>query len=216
MSANERNIEEDPSGEVASLPGSVALILAAGGGSRMGLLKQLIPYRRGTLLSNAIEQARLAAFERIVVVVGAEGNRIAEAIAGEYVEVAENPEWSSGMGSSIRAGMKHLQRNGPLPEVLAILLADQPLVRSSHLIAMRRLQAETSAEIIAAEYQGKRGVPALFTKELFSLLASLDEDHGARHLLRDGQFAVREFALPEAALDLDTPFDLASFEAVRA
>jgi molybdenum cofactor cytidylyltransferase len=191
------------------------MILAAGAGSRMGALKQLLPFRGGTLLSNAIAQAKEAGFARIAVVIGADAIRVAEAMTGEQIETVENPGWDSGMGSSIRAGMAHMRMHGTLPEVLAILLADQPFVRSTHLMAMRRLQAESGGTIVAAEYDGCHGVPALFTPALFAMLENLAPEAGARQLLRDGRFPVTSYPLPEAATDVDTPGDFAALEAMR-
>lgn len=192
-----------------------ALILAAGQASRMGSLKQLLPFREGTLLSNTVRQAQNAGFDRIVVVVGAEAARVAESIAREPVEVIENPDWELGMGSSIRTGVKRIRQWRPLPDVIAILLADQPLIESRHLLAMRELQTQSKASIVAAQYGGGYGVPALFASDLFAKLESLPSDAGARTLLRAGEFPVIGYPLPEAATDIDTHDDFAALKAVR-
>jgi molybdenum cofactor cytidylyltransferase len=181
----------------------------------MGSLKQLLPFGDGTLLTNTIRQAQSAGFEQIAVVVGAESTRVAESVAQEAVEVIENPDWGLGMGSSIRAGMRRVRRWSPLPDVIAILLADQPLIESRHLVAMRDLQRQSNARIVAAEYGGGYGVPALFASELFDKLESLPPDAGAKRLLRGGEFPVTGYPLPEASIDIDTPHDLAAVKAVR-
>lgn len=206
MRAAGPNPEKDP---------AAALILAAGQASRMGSLKQLLPFGEGTLLTNAIRQAQNAGFERIAVVVGAEAARVAKSIPQEAIEVVENPDWRLGMGSSIRAGMKRVREWRPLPGTLAILLADQPLVESRHLVAMRELQKQSDARIVAAEYDGGYGVPALFASDLFAKLEALPPDAGARNLLRGGEFPVLGYPLPEAATDIDTPGDFAVLKAVR-
>jgi molybdenum cofactor cytidylyltransferase len=181
----------------------------------MGALKQLLAFEGRTMLSNAISQARGAGFKPIVVVLGAQHEGVAESIKDEQVETTVNPEWSLGMGSSIRAGLKHFEKNGPLPESIAILLTDQPLVRSRQLAEMAELQAKTGAPVVAAEYDGCHGVPAVFAKELFPILTELPIDMGARHLLRDGRLAVVGYPLPEAATDVDTPADLTALESMR-
>jgi molybdenum cofactor cytidylyltransferase len=210
MCANARNTRTDQSADGPPLPAAAALILAAGASTRMGSLKQLLPFGKGTLISNAVAQAKEACFERIAVVVGAQGNLVTLAIAQEGVEVVENADWRSGMGTSIRAGLAQIAQREPVPEVLAILLADQPFVRASHLLEMRRIQVKSAAPIVAAQYGGQNGVPALFTKDLFPSLAAFPADAGARHLLRDGGFPVLGFPLPEAATDVDTPADFAA------
>jgi molybdenum cofactor cytidylyltransferase len=181
----------------------------------MGLLKQLLPFGQGTLLTNTIHQAQNAGFERIAVVVGAEAARVTDAISQEAVEVIENPDWEMGMGSSIRAGIKGICQRWPLPNVIAILVADQPLIESRHLLSMRELQKQTNASIVAAEYGSHYGVPALFAPDLFAKLETLPPDAGARNLLRGGEVQLVGYPLPEAETDIDTPDDFAALKSVR-
>lgn len=186
------------------------MILAAGAASRMGKLKQLLPYRGGTLLSHAVDQALGAGFEQIAVIVGAQAEAVKETIAAERVHVVENLRWQSGMGSSLTEGMRWLQENTPALDSVAVLLADQPLIQSNHLQSMARLLAEGDAVAVAAEYNGTLGVPAIFRPDLFERLATLPPEVGARSLLRDSRIHVLRFPLPEAATDLDTPEDFAA------
>jgi molybdenum cofactor cytidylyltransferase len=197
-----------------SLP-TAALVLAAGASTRMGRPKQVLPYGDGTLVSNAVKQAKLARFERVLVVVGARAELVERAVADLGAEIVLNDEWETGMGSSIFAGLQQLETSGPRVAALAILLADQPGVTAAHLSQMRRLFEDGSAPVVAAEYDGGYGVPAIFGVELFPDLASLPASLGARHLLRSSRFAITGFAIPEAAIDIDTPADFAALEVVR-
>jgi molybdenum cofactor cytidylyltransferase len=181
---------------------AAAVILAAGAATRMGRLKQLLPYRGKTLVEHAVEQALAAAFDPVIVVVGAEGDSVRVALAAQPVLVVENSLWHLGMGSSIAAGVGAL----PRAQTVAILLADQPLVEARHLREMRALLDTSDAPAVAAQYKGTLGVPALFKLELFEALRSLDPAAGARLLLR--AWAV-PFPLAEAAMDIDTPEDFA-------
>jgi molybdenum cofactor cytidylyltransferase len=191
---------------------TVALILAAGAASRMGTLKQLLPYAGGTLLTHTIHQAQLAGFERIIVVVGAEADRVKSSIAHLDVEVVQNDDWQAGMGSSISAGMQQLRGAVPQPLLLAILLPDQPHITAEHLRAMRQLTGEVQTPVVAASYQGVLGVPAFFRPEVFPKLEALHADAGARSLFRHGEMEVTPFELPEAAVDIDTPSDFEALE----
>jgi molybdenum cofactor cytidylyltransferase len=197
-----------------SLP-TAALILAAGASTRMGRPKQVLPYGSGTLVSNAVMQAKLARFERVLVVIGAKAELVERSVADLGAEIVLNDEWETGMGSSIFAGLQQLETSGPRVAALAILLADQPRVTADHLVQMRRLFEEGSAPVVAAEYDSSYGVPAIFRDELFPDLASLPRSLGARHLLRSSRFVVTGFALPEAAIDIDTPADFAALDVVR-
>jgi molybdenum cofactor cytidylyltransferase len=173
----------------------------------MGQLKQLLAYRGRTLLRHSIEQAIAAGFRPIVVVVGSNAQMLRRSIAGKAVKIVHNEQWETGMGSSIRAGMRALLERDEVPEAAAILVADQPLVQAKHLAAMRRLLSSADSSIVAAQYSDTIGVPALFKQELFGALLSLPLEAGARKLLRTSDADVTPFPLPEAAVDIDTPED---------
>jgi molybdenum cofactor cytidylyltransferase len=192
-----------------------AIVLAAGAAVRMGQLKQLLPFGGTTLLAHAIQQARRAAFERLVVVLGAEADRVREAIRPASVETVLNQNWQAGMGSSITTGLQYLETTDDPLSAVAILLADQPYVGSEHLLAMRELLDSTGLSVAAAEYGGKPGVPALFRRETFSLLSTLPPEAGARHLLRHSNLPMARYPLQEAATDIDTPADFAALRTVR-
>lgn len=185
--------------------------MAAGAAARMGQLKQLLAYRGRTLLQHSIEQALGAGFDPVVVVVGSNGQMLSEAIADEPVEIVFNARWETGMGSSITAGMRALITKDEVPHAVAILVADQPLIEAKHLTAMRELLSTAGGPIVAAQYSGTIGVPALFTQELFGALSSLQPEAGARSLLRSSGADVTPFPLPEGAVDIDTPEEFENF-----
>ena len=178
----------------------------------MGRLKQLLSYAGRTLVEHAVRQALEAGFAPVIVVIGAEAQALRAALASKHVEIVENENWPLGMGSSLAAGTHHLQTLDTDSAALAVLLADQPLVTAAHLIAMRRLLHTGHAVAVAAQYNGALGVPALFKREMFGRLASLRPEAGARDLLRNQEFDVAAFPLPEAAMDIDTPADFAALE----
>jgi CTP:molybdopterin cytidylyltransferase MocA len=109
------------------------------------------------------------------------------------------------------AGIRALLKNGDVPCAVAILVTDQPLVKAEHLAAMRQLLLASETSIVAAQYGGTLGVPALFKAELFDALSSLPPEAGARSLLRNSHGNVTPFPLPEAAVDIDTPKEFAHF-----
>lgn len=188
---------------------AAGIILAAGAATRMGRLKQLLPYDGKTLVEHAVEQALGAGFDPIVVVVGAEAAAVRAALATQPVRLVENPRWHLGMGSSIAAGVEVLLD----AQSLGVLLADQPFVTARHLRDMQALLERGTAPAVAAEYNGTLGVPALFKRELFGSLQSLDAARGAHGLLRT---YATPFPLPEAAIDIDTPEDFATLTATSA
>ncbi len=192
----------------------IAAILAAGAARRMGIPKQLLPFKDGTLLGHAIDEAMSAGFDQLLVVLGANAKPIRtklEATSGDSqasVEFIENDRWETGMASSIRAAVSYVQgRDTARFKAIAILLADQPRVTAAHLQKMRRLFLESAADAVAAQYSGGLGVPAIFSETVFDQLQALTGDHGARQVLLSPTLNVVPFLLPEAAIDIDTPGD---------
>lgn len=166
-----------------------AIVLAAGGSSRLGAAKQLLPFRGRTLLQHAIETARVVSPHVRVVVNPA----LRDAARG--VDVVVNEEWEEGIASSIRRGL-----DGIASDVL-LTLCDQPLVTPEHLRAL----VEAGAPIAASRYGGVAGVPAFFAARHLDELRALRGDQGARRLIE--QYGAATIAFEPAAFDVDTPVD---------
>jgi molybdenum cofactor cytidylyltransferase len=189
---------------------TAAIILAAGAATRMGKIKQLLPFQGETLLARAIRTARESAFHPIIVVLGAEAESIRKEHAVQQVSFVENYDCQSGMGSSIAAGVRQLQSTESQTEAVAVLLADQPMIEAGALISMAAQLAEATADAIAAKYSKELGAPAIFRKKLFAALLSLNGQPGARAILRNPSYSVLAFDLPQASMDVDTPQDFAA------
>lgn len=190
-----------------------AIVLAAGGSTRMGRPKQLLPFRGRPLLRHVVEQVLGAACAPVIVVLGSDAAACRTALAGLPVTAIENPAWPTGMGSSVRAGIDALvaATAGRDEDCAAALLltCDQPFVSSPFLNRLIHRQIETRRPMVATSHDGVPGVPAVFAASLFERLRTLEGDRGARLLLREpGADLVME-AAPDVAIDLDTPADYA-------
>ena len=64
--------------------------------------------------------------------------------------------------------------------------------------------------IAASVYDQHVGVPAIFPRLCFSELAELRGDHGARGVLERNNYRLVRVPMVNAAIDLDTPRDLAA------
>nr|WP_299337872.1 nucleotidyltransferase family protein [Allomuricauda sp.] len=169
------------------------LILAAGSSSRMeGEIKQLLPYQNTTLLGHAISQAK-AVSDKVFVVLGANFEMIQESLSDGVTSVF-NPNWESGMGTSISKGVRQILKNDQESRAILIMLADQPLIDSDFLHEMIHLYNTTRSKIVATRYGERFGVPAVFDFSLVSELQTLHEDYGARHIIQ---------AYSEEVLDID-------------
>ncbi|HWW82952.1 MAG TPA: nucleotidyltransferase family protein, partial [Vicinamibacterales bacterium] len=103
------------------------VILAAGGSRRMGQPKQLLPFRERTLLRHAVETAVESMCRPILVVIGAHAELVSLELQSLPVLIAYNPEWASGIGSSLRLAIQTLGAIDAI-EGVVITLSDQPLV----------------------------------------------------------------------------------------
>ncbi len=159
------------------------LILAAGSSSRMeGTIKQLLPWRKTTLLGNAIAQAK-ALSDQVFVVLGASSIEIRKTLPAD-IGIVQNPDWESGMGSSISKGIGAVLTQKKEVQGVLIMLADQPLMDSDFLKKLKRLFLKKNPKIVATQYGSKFGVPAIFHHSLLPVLLDLHQDIGARQIIK--------------------------------
>ena len=182
------------------------LILAAGAARRFGRPKQLAEYAGQPLVRRAVEAVRAAAL-RPVVVLGAHRAEVDNALDGDCRRVVA-ADWDEGMGASIRCGVRNL---GDDVERFAILACDQPRVTADDL--RRLVEAGRECDVAAAAYDGVVGVPACFDGRWRERLEQLEGDRGAGRMLRSSALEVCEVPMPGAAVDVDTPSDLAGLQA---
>ncbi|WP_324671303.1 nucleotidyltransferase family protein [Hymenobacter sp. GOD-10R] len=180
------------------------ILLAAGSSSRLGQPKQLLPYLGQTLLRHAAETAVAAGCHPIVVVTGALHEELAAEVASLPVEVVRNTAWATGMGSSIQIGLTFLENLGQPLQAILVTLSDQPLVTPELLTELISRYQATQAPIVATEYSGTQGVPALFSSAMFPALRELTGATGARQLIAAQGTAVEIVSFPDGAVDVDT------------
>ena len=183
-------------------------MLAAGGSRRLGLPKQLVRYRARPLLLHAVAAARGALPNApLVVVVGAEALRLRLTLrrARCTAHIVANSLWAQGLATSLRAGLEAAPRTS---RAALVLLVDQPRVSTVPLERLLAAWRRHPGVPAAASYDGRSGVPAILPRRLWTELRSLHGNQGARALLR-GRGELTLVDMPEAALDIDTPADLA-------
>ena len=181
-----------------------ALVLAAGGSSRLGTPKQLLTFRGETLVRRAAKAALESVCDRVVVVVGNHAQQMRQEMSDLPVLVVENEDWQSGISSSIRAGLEQISSQ----DGVVITLCDQPFVTAAVLNELIITHRKTGRAIVASTYGKTRGVPAFFAPELFNELASLTKDEGARRIIASHPEKVATVEFPQGAIDIDTPQDL--------
>lgn len=181
------------------------LLLAAGGGSRLGRPKAVVRYAGETLAARGVRTLREGGCTPVLVVTGA-------APVDVPARVVHNPDWASGMGSSLRAGLAALADTDAAAVVIG--LADQPLVGPGAIPRLVRAW-QGGAVAAVATYDGAPRNPVLLDRSVWGeVAAAAVGDTGARGWLR--AHPGRVTAVPcdgtGSAYDVDTAADLAVLE----
>lgn len=190
------------------------LLLAAGGGRRLGgRPKALLTHRGRPLVEHAVRALREGGCGTVHVVLGAgrDGVRATADLRG--CAVVGNPDWETGMGSSLRAGLASLAGSGA--RAALVTLVDQPGVGAAAVARVLGVagcdpDGMTSA-LAAAAYGGRRGHPVLLGADRWTDVAGLAVgDRGARAYLaaHDAELTLVECGDVARAYDIDTPADL--------
>ena len=179
------------------------VLLAAGEGSRFGQPKALVELNGHTLAERGVNLLRAGGAHPILVVTGAAPVEL------DGIQSVYNPEWRTGMGSSLRAALQALSDTDVGAVVVA--LADQPLVGAE---AVARLIAayRDGASVAVAAYHGQPRNPVLLAREHWAeVIAMATGDQGARTFLRTRPDLVTLVECGDTGRpdDIDTPADLA-------
>jgi len=183
------------------------IVLAAGESRRMGYPKPLLEIGGRTFIEH-IAETMLAVVPRLVIVIGAHRDRVRAAIPRDArIAILENPNYSRGQLSSLKAGLGAVQ---PDSAGAIVHLGDHPMVRVETFRAIVDSYNRTGKPIVIARHNGRRGHPVIFDRALFTELLSAPEEEGARHVVNADPSRVAYVDLddPGINLDLDTPTDL--------
>ena len=183
------------------------IILAAGASARLGRPKQLLAYRGKMLLQHAVDEALDTSAASVIVVLGANAGAIRPAIADRAICIVENREWSNGMGTSIRAGVKSAMQLQPAIHNVLLMLCDQPLATRGFLQHMIEAKGDAGNCIAAAAYNSTLGAPVVFGSDYFESLMALPDDAGAKQLLQKYRSQVVPVPFAGGAVDVDTAQD---------
>ena len=109
------------------------LVLGAGGSSRLGRPKQLLPYGTSTLLGHVLATARHCPFDQRLCVIGGGAADVRAGVDFTGVEVVENSAFGEGCSSSIAAALGAVDLR---TDVLVLVLGDQPGVSAASVDAL--------------------------------------------------------------------------------
>ncbi len=154
------------------------LVLAAGGSTRLGAPKQLLPFGSGTLLDHVVTVARAGPFDQLLCVIGGNASEVRARVDFSGVQVVENDAFGSGCSSSIAAAVGAVDQR---TDVLVLMLGDQPGVSASTVASL--LAGRGGAPLAVCAYANGRGHPLAFGREMFPSLAGLHGDRAVWKLM---------------------------------
>ncbi|MFI8890016.1 nucleotidyltransferase family protein [Streptomyces paradoxus] len=194
-------------------PEVAGLLLAAGGGRRLGgRPKALLPHRGRPLVEHAVRVLREGGCATVHVVLGAQADEVRARASLPGCVLVDNPDWEQGMGTSLRAGLGSLAGAGAGAALVS--LVDQPGIGPE---AVARVLAAHAGEesLVCASYDGVRGHPVLFGAAHWAgIAATAQGDQGARAYLTEHRPEVVLVECGDVArpFDIDTEADLTHLE----
>lgn len=188
------------------MSGVAGLVLAAGAGRRFGGPKALATIDGERLVDRAVRTVRDGGADPVYVVAGAAPLAVAGAV------VVDNPDWVTGMGSSLRAGLAALPDDS---DAVLVVLVDQPGLTAAAVARLLDTAGRTGPDTVAvATYGGQQRHPVALGRHHWTEVSDRAVgDVGARPFLAAHPDLVTPVECGDVAdaRDLDTAEDLESF-----
>ncbi len=148
-----------------------AVVLAAGASRRLGRPKQLLPYRGATLLDATLAAVRSAAFDQVLVTLGAAADEVRAVVDLAGVEAVPTPDFGDGCSASLRSALTRVRDDA---DGIVLLLGDQPGVTAAAMAGLR--EAVGTSAVGLCRYDDGPGHPLWFGRAVFETLRGLHGD----------------------------------------
>ena len=195
-------------------PNVVAVILAAGRSLRVGPKNKLVEKLGAkSILHHVVTALQGSQISSVIVVLGHESERIQNDLAREDVTYVMNPDYEQGIGTSISAGIRSVDKSA---KGAVIMLGDMPLISAKTIDKLvHDFNRNPRAEIVVPTYEDQPGNPVLWSNRFFPQLSSLDGDLGGKTLIKANTDAVWFCPVESKSvhIDVDTSHDLARVRA---
>ena len=186
----------------ASQSGSrtIAVILAAGEGRRMGLTKAMLLHSDGETFLDHLASLFEAQQCRVLAVVGHDAKRVSQ--HHRSIELVENKRWQEGQWSSAKFGIEQSVARGA--ETILIHPVDVPNIQVTTV--RRLLDAGPGSDAVLPEYNGEPGHPLFLTRPAAERVLRSQGPHLEAAL---GALSVKRLAVddPGVCLNINTPAD---------
>ena len=182
------------------------IVLAAGASTRMKKQKMLLPFNGKTIIESVISNAIPALDKNIIVILGANRDKISKEISNLQVNLVENQHHADGMLSSVICGINALPvKTG----AFLVYLGDQPQITSDVTFKVIDAYKDSGKGIVIPVFKHKRGHPVLIDNKYKSEIQKLDPEKGLRHLMEKFSNDIYEIECGRSEIlrDIDTPQD---------
>jgi molybdenum cofactor cytidylyltransferase len=156
-----------------------AVVLAGGESRRMGTPKMLLPFGDSTMLEKTIGNIENAGIRNILVVLGAEKERIEVLLKAGNVSSCFNDRYKDGMLSSVICGVENIPDKA---EAVLVFQGDEPLIRPSSIKNVIEGYRSSGGGLVVPVYKNRRGHPLLIDKKYLGEISRLDPGKGLRSL----------------------------------
>ncbi len=189
-----------------------AVVLAAGGSTRLGRPKQLLTRDGETLVHRAARLAIATGATRVLVIIGAQAHDVAGAVSDLPAECLVNAQWHEGLAGSVRIAAEALDH---ATDATLLLACDQPALEVAHLQKLLEAACRTASGSAATRLGDRVGIPAVVTPGMLQAALAVQGDRGLRDALNAPNADVMGCDAPDLAFDIDTPEDVAIAVAKR-
>ncbi len=182
------------------------MILAAGESRRMGQPKLLLPFGEKTIIETVVEKVVSSKVDNTLVVLGSEREKVEKKIKNFPVKVAFNPDYPSGMLSSVLCGLKTLPEE---TQAVVVVLGDQPSVSKEVIDKVIDAYKKTGKSIVLPVYEKERGHPVVIDMKFKDEIERLSPDIGLRGTVYSHPEDILEVEVdtPDILQDIDDEAD---------
>ena len=175
----------------------------------MGRPKALLPIQGTRFIEKIVTALRSAQVGKIIVVLGHDAEALRRQICDLPVEIVVNEDYKLGQLSSLMAALRKIESSSDAGHIDGILvhLVDHPYVNPGLVNTMIDRFYATKKLIVVPRYQGRRGHPVIFSRDLFGELLAAPLDQGAKSVVHAHREDTLEIDTEDegTTIDIDTP-----------
>ena len=154
-----------------------------------------------SILQHVVTTLQVSQIENVVVVLGHEAEKIKLDLEGEDVTYVMNPDYEQGIGTSISAGIRSVDKSA---RGALIMLGDMPVISAKTIDKLvNDFNRNSQAEIVVPTYEDQPGNPVLWSNIFFPQLSSLSGDRGGKPLIEKNTDVVSFCSVDSESVHLD-------------